>query len=74
MADRVSDCFDDFAGETTHAVGRSFFFGGNGDGDVFEEDGDSLNGFGAEGALSCGELEGIRDFVGEGVWGYCAVG
>lgn len=52
--------FDDFAGEAA-AVGAGFFVGGDGDGDVFEEDGDALDGLGAAGALGGGELEGVGD-------------
>ena len=33
--------------------------------DGFEEDGDALDGFVADGALFGGELEGVGDFVGE---------
>lgn len=51
-------CFDDFAGEAA-AVGGSFFVGEGRDGDVFEEDGDALDGLGAAGTLGGGELEGV---------------
>ena len=53
-ADGVANCADDFAREPAHAVGSVFFFGGHGEGDVFEEDGDALDGFGAEWALGAG--------------------
>lgn len=36
-----------------------------GDVDGFEEDGDALDGFVADGALFGGELEGVGDLVGE---------
>jgi len=48
--------FDDFAGQAA-ALGGGFFFGGHVDGDIFEEDGDALDGLGTAGALGCGELE-----------------
>lgn len=50
--------FDDFAGQAAGGL----VGGGRGDGDVFEEDGDALDGLGAAGALGGGELEGV---------GYC---
>ena len=64
--DATTDGFDDFAGEAAHAIG-CVFSGGDGDGDIFEEDSDALDGLGAKGALGCGELERVSYFVGEGV-------
>ena len=65
-ADGVADCADYFTREAAHAVGGIVFFGWNGESDFLEEDGDALDGFGAEGALCAGKLEGIRYLVCEG--------
>jgi hypothetical protein len=54
--------FDDFAGEAVVIC----FFGGVGEDDVFEEDGDALDGLGAAGALGGGELECVDDCRGKG--------
>jgi hypothetical protein len=62
--DCVADGADDFAGQAAHALAS--FVVGKGAGDFFEEDGDALQGFVAQGALMGGELEGVGDFVGEG--------
>jgi len=42
---------------------------GEGEGYVFEEDSDALNGLGTAGALGCGELEGVGYRGREGVGG-----
>lgn len=64
--------FDDFAGEAAAVLGG--FVVRDGEGHVFEEDGDALDGLGAAGALGGGELEGVGDGGGEGVGGDGAVG
>ena len=66
--DGGADCFDDFAGEAT-IVDFLIFRGGQGKAEFFKEDSNPLDGFGAEGTLGGGELEGVGDFVGEGVLG-----
>lgn len=65
-ADGITDCADDFAGETTHAVGGIVFFGRHGEGNVLQKDGDTLHGFSAKGALRAGKLERICYLVCEG--------
>ncbi len=61
--------FDHFARQTAEVVagGTAFAFGrgGRGDGDVFDEDGDTLDGLVAEGPVVGGELEAVGDLVGE---------
>jgi hypothetical protein len=69
LVDAAADGFDDFAREAAHAVGDGVFGRGDGETYVFQEDGDALDGLGAERALGRGELEGVDNFVGEGVWG-----
>lgn len=63
--------FDDFTSEAAAVVGGLVIR--DVEGDVFEEDGDTLHGLGAAGALGCGELERVRNCGGEGVGGDCAV-
>ena len=61
--------FDHFARQTAEVVagGAGFAFGRGrrGDGDVFDEDGNTLDGLVAEGPVVGGELEAVGDLVGE---------
>lgn len=67
-ADGVADGFYDFACQAAGLFG-GLVRGGDVEGYIFYEYCDSLDGFGAEGALGGGELEGVDYFVGEGVGG-----
>ena len=64
-ADRVADGADDFARQPAHALAG--FLVRDVAGDALEEDGDALQRLVTEGALVGGELEGVGDFVSEGV-------
>ncbi len=67
--DGLLDRFDHFARQSAEVVAGGAVFalsrGGRGDGDVFDEDGDTLDGLVAEGPVVGGELEAVGDVVGE---------
>jgi hypothetical protein len=66
LPDGVAHCFYDLAGQPARLVG-GLLGAGDVEGYVFEGDSNALDGLGAEGALGCGELESVDDFVGERV-------
>lgn len=72
--DRGADRLDDFACEAAEALRAVFGVGWDVESDFFQEDGDALNGLGAERTLGCGKLEGIGDFPREGMRRYSGGG